>query len=171
MSKKIRQDIKDLVQKIYIYGNPRYIERLSQGTKELMNTSLEFMSVDILNLKLTENEQEVLDDENKIVLPLIQSQLDAVVTLLTSDKLSRRGLVYNHIEDLSSLTYPCLSVFHFICDKKTVNLTTFIRSSNVEKMLAIDLVFLNNLLMSMSKQLGLEAGKISIFISSAHIHI
>jgi hypothetical protein len=166
---KIRQKIKDLVQQIYVYGTPRYIKRLTQGTKELTNTTLEFESIDILNLKLTENEKEVLDDENQIVLPLIQSQLDAVVTLLISDKLSRRGLVYNHIDDLASPVYPCLSVFHFLCDKTRLNLTVFIRSSNVEKMLAIDLVFLNDILISISKKLELEAGKVSIFISSAHI--
>jgi len=79
----------------------------------------------------------------------------------------RRAVLYN---PTSSSEPPCIQCYHFQqLDHNTLDITVMMRSSDVAKVLPQDVLMTWFLQKYVSEQVGLQRGKMTFFISNAHI--
>jgi thymidylate synthase len=168
----LRQKISELLQYINYFGTDRRINRLNVDTKETRNTMITFSSdsVDLKKLKLTDAEKELLKKEEGIVFPVIEQGLHNAVDLLKKDLTTRQAIIHNNPLTDDDSKFPCISLIHFLSDGKKLSATVFIRSSNVRDFLFVDMIFLNNILIDVAKQINQKPEDLILFISSAHVY-
>lgn len=163
--------IQDFIKKIQVDGHDRFISRVGKNTKELENVQVEVNPLEVLQGELTKSEEELLTKEKKIVMPIIQEKLYDAINLLLNDDSTRQALVYNGSLKNPVDEFPCLTLFHFLANGRELNLKVFVRSSDVQNNLYVDLWFLSEMLKEVAKNSSKKMGRINLFISSAHIYV
>jgi thymidylate synthase len=174
--KKIKFDvvnskIQDLIQLIKETGESRYISRIDKNTKELQNYVFEFNPREVFLDALSPSQKELLKKEENIVNPIIQNKFYDIMNLLLNDVNTRQAIAINMPDRLINANeFPCLSMFHIMTRGNELDMKVFVRSSNVEKHLFVDCWFLSELLKKVSKNVGKKMGRITLFISNAHVY-
>jgi hypothetical protein len=165
----IRIKIDDIIRRIETFGHIRHINRINKDTKELEDLFFSFNPIEILQDELTVDEEKLLEYEKNIVIPQIQYKLYDILNHLVNDNSSRQAIIYNPMTK-DVFKFPCLSVFHFLITDNELNLKVFIRSSDVKKNLFVDCWFLSEMLKTLTDNLKIKMGRITLFLSSVHIY-
>lgn len=95
-------------------------------------------------------------------------RLEALYTALRNTDSYRKAVLYNPATPENP---PCIQLYHFQqLEHDTLDVTVMMRSSDVAKILAQDVLMTWFLQKHVADEVGLKTGKMTFFISNAHIY-
>jgi hypothetical protein len=172
----VREDVKIFVEHIRGSVNYRYFQNRSYLESDRYSV-FHYNFEDINEIELSTDENELLDKELSIVLPRIAFQLGVACGKILAHNGTRQAIIVDapntpeQMMEVKEDGFPCINIMHLIASNHKLDLKAFMRSSNIEKMLVIDLVFLSRILTMACSATNQKPGVITVFISNAHVEL